>query len=1085
MNAAMKAALLTLLIVGIGFALMTFLGDSGPPTISEKSRSESSSPVNTGPTPGDVGLQERTVEKVNVFGSVRDENGTPLPGAVVTLSALDGSRGLNQATLVTEKNVDNDGKFQFEDLDPGLYRFKGTLNGYQSHRLDVAVIEGSGTPTVELVLSSGMSISGTIFDPLGKPVAGAQVAAFKERVEADAPLQKRLQVLLDLPEMQEENGIVATSDESGFYQVVGLEDLSYRLQVVASGFAPAEKRYIAAASSEVDFMLELGGMLTGTVQDPGGIGVADALVEIYRQTGTQDIIEIIQERAMPPLASRQTDGSGFFEFNELGGGSNFRLVARAERYQPRQFENLQVESGGTASVDVVLSPGEVIQGTVYDPDGNVLEGALCKVNQMGARSEGPPIDLTDDGIESNGSGEFVFDTLAEADYRLIVSFPDFATYQELRIRPGDDPLNIQLGEGAAISGSVLDVETNGPIAGAVVTVNDVADVKKTAVTDGNGGYYVRGITEQRRPIAYVSVTATGYTRSGNEQVEVADGAETPGANFYLERNGVVSGVVVSANGIPIPGVSVSARKMHSEQNPVVVNAAPPVTSGSDGSFEVIEVSPGTDLFLEGSHGQYLVSQSEGFDLVAGGSMSGISLVMKIGGALSGIVIDEAGAPIEGAVVAVRDEWLGEVNPESLPNKSYSDGAGQWYISSLPDGDHTIICSVPGYLIIERSGIVVAEGRNTANIELQMVKGAALSGQVTSTDGQPIEGARVVAIDTSDGLRKLSRSTDLTGYFHFDNLGRYPIDLVIEKSGYAEVRLFEQPVDQEQLVIVRLEGLGGIRGSVRDEAGKPLRAFSVSPRIIEGDREVTRVPSRTFQSEEGRYDFDGLQPGTYNVLIGAPGFAQDVIENVVVRSNQWVDLPTAVLGQGGRVLGQIVDASSGQPIAGAKVTVVGGNRNFLTSTTFRPGGGARRDQVMTGADGYFEFIGLAVPSVKLTVAHRAYITESVDGVLSGTADLVIAIGAGGIIEGRVSDLDGNFLAGTQVLLSGGIKGTDARSQTDRKGFFSFPGLPSGNYVVRVTNFGRGDGTPTDIKNAPTFEVQVDAGRTEFLEVEIEI
>ena len=100
-------------------------------------------------------------------------------------------------------------------------------------------------------------------------------------------------------------------------------------------------------------------------------------------------------------------------------------------------------------------------------------------------------------------------------------------------------------------------------------------------------------------------------------------------------------------------------------------------------------------------------------------------------------------------------------------------------------------------------------------------------------------------------------------------------------------------------------------------------------------------------------------------------------------------------------------------------------------------------------------------------------------------LIIAIGAGGIIEGRISDLDGNFLAGTQVLLSGGIKGTDARSQTDRKGFFTFPGLPTGNYVVRVTNFGRGDGTPTQIKNAPTFEVRVEAGTTEFLEVEIEV
>lgn len=1083
MNAATKAALLTLLIVGIGYVLMTFLGDSGPPTFDEGQVSEPGRTAVEKTGLRDLGLPDRDIEKVTVHGIVQDAAGTPLPGAAVVLSRIEGGSGLAQVSRLKQINSTNDGRFQFDEVLPGFYRFQANLAGYQSHRLDVAVVEGVNSPEIVLVLSSGLSISGTIFDPLGKPVAGAQIAAFKERVEQEAPLQKRLQVLLDLQEMQEENGIIATSDDSGHYQVVGLEDLSYRLQVVATGFSPAEQRYIAAGSSEIDFVLELGGILSGTVQDPGAVGIADALVEIYRQTGSQDIIEIIQERAMPPLATRQTDGSGFFKFDELGGGSNYRLVARAVGYQPRQFENLQVDSGGSAEVNVILTLGEVIRGTVYDPLGNALEGALCKVNQMGARSEGPPIDLTDGGLETNEDGEFIFDTLTEADYRLIVSYPDYATYQELRIRPGTDLLNVQLSEGAAISGNVLDEETNGPITGAVVTVNDVADVKKTAVTDGDGHYFVRGITEQRRPSVYVSVTATGYTRSGNEQVEVADGSETPGANFYLQRNGVVRGQVVSASGVPLPGVSVSARKMHSEQNPVVVNAAPPVTSDSTGNFEVVEVSPGLDMFLEGSHSQYLISQSEIFDLVAGSSIEGMTLVMKIGGALSGIVIDEVGAPLEGAIVAVREEWLGEVNPESLPNKAYSDAAGQWLIRSLPDGDHTLICSVPGYLIIERSGVVVSEGRNTANIELQMVKGAVLEGQVLSMDGNPIEGARITAIDTSEGLRKLSRSTDLTGYFQFDNLGRYPVDLVVEKGGFADVRLFEQPVD-EQPIVVRLEALGGIRGTVIQESGTPLRAFSVSPRIIEGDREVTRVPSRTFQSDEGRYDYDGLQPGTYNVLVGAPGFAQDVIENVVVRSNRWVDLPTVVLGQGGRVLGRIIDASTGQSVAGAKVTVAGGNRSFLTSTTFRPPGAGRRDQMLTGADGYFEFIGLAVPTISLKVEHRAYITESVDGVLSGTADLVIAIGAGGIIEGRVSDLDGNFLAGTQVLLSGGVKGTDARSQTDRKGFFTFPGLPSGIYVVRVTNFGRGDGTPTDIKNAPTFEVRIEAGTTEFLEVEIE-
>ena len=1082
MNSALKAGILTLIIVAIGFGLMSFLGDDdgGPLDRGTGNGADNSSVIEEVST--NKRLPDREILKSSISGIVRDDAGTPLPGTKVTVHRLQGGSGIASASLVAEKSVANDGSFRFDDLIAGRYRFQGTLTGYQSHRAEVTLIDGVSAPEVVLVLTSGMTISGTILGPLGKPVADAQIAAFQERVEREAPLQKRLQVLLELQEMQEENGIVAVSDSSGFYQIAGLENLSYRLQTVARGFSPEEKRYISAGSTEVDFVLEVGGVLTGTVQDPGGTAIADALIEVYRETGTQDIIEIIQERAMPPLASANSDGSGLFEFDQLGGGSNYRLVTRASGFQPRQFGNLTVESGGSERVDVVLEPGAVIQGTVYDPLGSPLENARCKVNPMGARSDGPPIDLTDSGILTDVDGTFTFDTLEETDYRLVVSSTNFATYQELRIRPSSDSLSIQLSDGAAISGSVLDAETSAPIIGAIVTVNDVADVKKSAVTDGNGRYYVRGVTEQRRPIAYVSVTATGFMRSGNVQVEVTDGAESAGQDFYLERNGVVRGVVLDANGSPLQGVSVSAKKQHSEQNPVTVNAAPEVVSNADGSFEVIEVSPGTALFLEGSHSQYLSSESERFDLNAGGSVDQMVLVMKVGGAVSGIVIDEVGTPIEGAVIAVRDSWFSEVNPESLPNKGYSDAAGQWSIRSLPDGDHTLICSVPGYLMIEKSGVTVAEGRDHGGVELQMVRGAVLEGLVTSVSGIPIEGARLIAIDTSEGLRKVNRTSDLTGQFRFDDLGRYPVDLIVEKRGFADIRLFEVAVNGAAIT-VQMEALGGLNGVVIDETGAPLRAFSVSPRIIEGDREVTRVPARTFQGDDGRFDYDGLQPGTYTVIIGAPGFAQEVIENVLVRSNQWIDVGTVVLGQGGRVMGRIIDASTNQPVAGAKVTVVGGNRNFL-NTSFRGGGSGRRDQKLTGADGYFEFIELSVPVVELKVEHRAYITVAIAGVASGTSDLVVAIGAGGIIEGRISDLDGNWLAGTQVLLSGGAKGTDGRVQTDRKGFFSFPGLPSGQYTVRVTNFGRGDGTPTRIKDAPTYDVFVKEGTTEFLEFEID-
>ena len=1082
MNAMMKALILTVVIVGILIVVMTFFGGDDLPTIPDDPDMTSESTDD--PTGWERSGREIAVREVKVYdlvGSARDEGGTPLPSVTVFVSRIDSIPGTTSPERVDQQNTGADGKFTVEGLTAGKYRFDGSLAGYQSARVVVIVIEGEAVPTVELVLSTGLSIRGTVRDPIGKPIAGAEVAAFLERVEVDAPIERRLAVLLQLNEITEENGIVATTDDSGAYQIAGLEVEDYKLQVVARGFSPGERRYISAGSTGVDFELALGGILSGVVEDTTGSPCVAAVIEVFRQSPTDDIIEVIQERAMPPLAFRETDARGAFSFDELGGDSNFRLVARASAHQPRQFPNISVNSGEETSVTIVLNLGQVIRGTVFDPYGAILPGARCKANLMGARAGGPPIDLKDEGIVSNDDGEFIFDTLGEGEFRLVVSYPDYSTHQELHVRPENEAMSIQLTEGGAISGTIFDAGTGQGISGAIVTVNDLADVRKTGVSDSTGRYFVRGITEQRRGVSSVSVEAEGYKRSGNEQIEVIEGRETPGADFFLERNGRIQGIVLNNDGTPLPGVSVSVKRQHSPDTTVVINIAPMVTSGPDGTFEILDVGSGEGAFLEGSHPQYLTSRSTAFDVAPNETIEGVTLTLKVGGALRGIVVDQVGAPLEGVVVAVRDDWLGEVNPESLPKKAYTDAAGQWTIRSLEEGEHTLIAAHPGYLGIERTGLEVQEGHTTGSVEIKLMRGAIAAGVVTDPFGKPIQGARVLAVDTSEGLRKVNTTTDIAGRFRFEELGQYPVELIATHSGYSEVRLREVPVNSENLEIV-LESLGSIHGFVHEEDGDPVKAFSVAPRVLEGDREFTRVPARTFQDENGQYFFEGLEPGVYRVVFGAPGYTQEVVENIRVESDRVSEIPNVTLGEGGRIGGGIIDAKTGQPIVGATVTVVGGNRNFLTNALKGPQKG-RRDQQTTGRDGSFHFIGLSAVVVNLKVEHRAYISEMISEVDSGITDLTIALGQGGIIEGRVFDDEGVAVAGIQILLAGAVKGHDNRTQTDRKGVFNFGGLPSGAYTIRVTNFGV-KGARVDLAKAPSYEVQVRTGGTEFLEIVLE-
>ncbi|HIG05605.1 MAG TPA: carboxypeptidase regulatory-like domain-containing protein, partial [Planctomycetes bacterium] len=198
MSSAMKAAALTLLIVIIGFGLMSFLGDGPEGPGDNGSGVGSSNSSTTNPVTPVNRLPERQVLKSSISGLVRDEGGTPLPGTTVKMLRLDGGNGVASAVFVSEKKVAADGTFRFDDLAAGLFRFQAALSGYQSHKLDVSLIDGESPPEVVLILTSGMSISGTVYDPLGQPVPNAQIAAFKERVAREAPLQKRLQVLLEL-----------------------------------------------------------------------------------------------------------------------------------------------------------------------------------------------------------------------------------------------------------------------------------------------------------------------------------------------------------------------------------------------------------------------------------------------------------------------------------------------------------------------------------------------------------------------------------------------------------------------------------------------------------------------------------------------------------------------------------------------------------------------------------------------------------------------------------------------------------------------------------------------------------------------
>lgn len=1086
------ALVLAVAIVGIALVIFLFMNQSDtppgpPPNIPSVISGPAETPTVTPTVPTGPSLAGAPAQApVRLPGTVHNQEGAPLGGVEVIAYSVRDSGGQLDLKHFHTANSDTEGQFAFPELRPGVYRFVARHPGYQEMRIERPLAQEENPAPLAFVLQSGLGISGFVRNEQNTGIAGARVVAFLERVEKDAPIDVRLQALIKYQEIKSDPGHAAITNSDGYYHITGLQVGAYRVQATASGYSMGELRHVATGRNDVNFSLAPGGLLNGIVQTEDGMPVAGARVAARRQAPESDIIEVVFQKIMPPLAEVESDAQGRFVFQELGGGHTFGLDVRAPGYQEQEIDKVVVNPGDNASVTITVKAGLVIAGMVRGPAGEPVAGALVQANQMGGRPRAHS-DASDEGKVTDASGSFIFDTLEEGNYRVIATHADFASDVENRVPAGEENLELNLTTGAAVTGRITDAITGAPIPGSTVMVRDHAGSEKKGVADSDGRYQVRGISiPPKTKQVTLSVEASDYARRANETAAVEDGFITEHQDFQLEPNGVVSGVVQDVDGNPIAGCQVTVKRQYSPQVPVVVSVGGGDSSDERGRFTVPAVAPGEGAFLEGTHASFLKSQSEPFMVQPGGALTNLVLVMRRGGAITGVVLDEAGMPIENASVAVKSEYA-LTDVDQLENSVKTNDKGEFVLPNLQAGELTLVSLAPSYLRTELSGVRVQESRTTAGIRLTLVRAAWISGYVTDTANQPVQGASVNVIDNSDGLRRLHQRTDNHGFYKFDNLGPYPVEVQGEAQGYSKARIQDQRVNVDGVNLV-LERLGSISGRVIDDGRQIVRGFSVSPKKVVDGRPVPRVPAKTFQDERGVFLYEGLEPGEYQIIVGAPGYAVATIESVTVASDRVTDLGTVILDQGGKVTGFVVDAATGAPVLNATVSVLGGARMFQppvpnVGQRSNPRAG-RQDTVRTDASGFFEFIGLSVHAISVRIEHRDYMTLVEHEIPIGSEQMRFELDQGGVIEGRI--FEGNELkADAQVFLIG-PDGKSDRQVSDRKGMFTFSGLVSGSYELRVSDFGRlrESGVKSPIENAPRQVVNVVQGSISNVEFHLE-
>jgi Carboxypeptidase regulatory-like domain len=317
----------------------------------------------------------------------------------------------------------------------------------------------------DFTLRRGVTVSGTVFDDLGLPLL--------EETDIDAELG--------------ENSVyfapdgVTTDAGTGMYEIgpLPLEAVTFVVRPPEDLGFPAQRFVRSVVGPLVqteNFMLLRGVVLSGTiVRDDGTTPEADARVEL-----------IPANRAIAPDDDR-TDGSGSYRIALFPGTYEMRITPRPDNLQLPESRGVRIT--GATTIDVTLTRGAILQGTVRDPSGTPIENIRIEIPGVLGAS-----DTTD------GSGLYSF--LAPSGTHTLALTAEGGPFEDVALAPVEGVLVTLPGPVTAdvtfalattgsrvVRGTVYAPGGVATVAGvAVEAVDATGAVVGRTVTDGAGGY---------------------------------------------------------------------------------------------------------------------------------------------------------------------------------------------------------------------------------------------------------------------------------------------------------------------------------------------------------------------------------------------------------------------------------------------------------------------------------------------------------------------------------------------------------------------------------------------------------------------
>ncbi len=363
--------------------------------------------------------------------------------------------------------------------------------------------------------------------------------------------------------------------------------------------------------------------------------------------------------------------------------------------------------------------------------------------------------------------------------------------------------------------------------------------------------------------------------------------------------------------------------------------------------------------------------------------------------------------------------------------------------------------------------------------------ATVKGRVVGPDGAPIRFARVeVVLGPPNAGRGLRTKKD--GTFEIRGLPGGDFDLRAAAEGHVgrTVRtpalLENATADTGDIALkVRVPSKDGLEVKVVEAgSGRPVSGAKVTAStlgyglVVTLGAEKAGVPGviqkDATTDELGVARIAPLPAERYDVIVRAPGFVLEAVENVVVAADR-IERVSVKLKPGLSVRGTVVDAN-GSPVAGGYVTALG-------QPSFRS-----YETVTTDGAGAFTLGGLMPGGLWVMAGHELKGTGQVTNVKAGDMALRIQLKGVGVLTGKVVRKGGTTPV-TSFLLrpytSGPFQYVYSRATTfnDPDGKFRLV-VPPGSYLIDAKVEGG------SVVTTPTVAVGADETKEVVIEVPAE-